>query len=130
MKALGEETLFAYEEAFGSVVRMMTHDKDSFQAFVQIIEIATELKEQGITFVDYLENLYEKYGRYDMFQEVIRFDSSNGVEEMNAYISKFREFSVGDKIGEYEITDIKDFSKGYKDYQKENFIFIYLNNDH
>jgi phosphomannomutase len=46
------------------------------------------------------------------------------------FIDSYRKYKIGDKIGEFEITDIWDFKEGYKDYLKDNFIFIHLDNKH
>jgi phosphomannomutase len=49
---------------------------------------------------------------------------------MEDKINSFKDFKTGDKFGKYTITKIADFQKGYKDYPKDNLIFIHLDDDH
>jgi hypothetical protein len=71
-----------------------------------VIEMAYELKEQGKTIVDYMEEMYAKYGRYHMFQDTLRFEGKEAQQEMYDFIDSYRNYNIGDKIGNFEITDI------------------------
>jgi phosphomannomutase len=49
---------------------------------------------------------------------------------MYDFIDSYRNYNIGDKIGNFEITDIWDFKDGFQDYIPQNFIFIHLDNKH
>jgi len=121
--------MFAYEESFGSVVRSFTRDKDSFQALVQVIEMIYYYKKQGKTLVDVLEDVHEAVGHYNSDQIQVRFEGINGPTELNEFIDGYRSYKVGDELFGMKITEVADFSKGYKNFPKDNILFIYLNED-
>jgi hypothetical protein len=68
--------------------------------------MAYELQQAGKTFVDYMNELYEQYGRYHMFQDTFTFKGLKAQKEMLDFIDSYRKYKIGDKIGEFEITDI------------------------
>ncbi len=125
----GKECLFAWEESNGSVVRTFTRDKDSFQALYQVTEMIYEYKTKGQTLVDVLEEIYDKYGYMIMDQKQIVFDGIEGQENLDKFISKYRDLKVGDKLFGYDIEDVVDMNKGYKEFPKQNILFIYLKNN-
>ncbi len=124
----GRECLFAWEESNGSVVRTFTRDKDSFQALYQVTEMIYEYKTQGKTLIDVLEEIYDKYGYMIMNQKQIVFDGIEGKENLDLFIKKYRDLKPGDEIFGYKIEDVIDMNNGYKDFPKQNILFIYLKN--
>ncbi|BDU67441.1 MAG: phosphomannomutase [Candidatus Tyloplasma litorale] len=126
----GNECLFVWEESYGSTVRSFTRDKDSFQALAQVIEIVDEYKSKGQTLVDGLENIYKKFGYWYSPQKQIKFDEFNGVEKLNKILEEFRKIKKGWSVDELVLTNIIDFSKGYKKFDKENFIMFEFNDIH
>ncbi len=126
----GNECLFAWEESYGSTVRSFTKDKDSFQALVQVIEIANEYKLKNKTLVDALNEIYEVIGFWKSPQEQIKFEGLKAMENMNSIVDKAKEFKVGEKIGKYKITEVIDFNEGYNGLPKDNFVQIVLNEDY
>lgn len=126
---MGNESLFIWEESYGSTVKTLTRDKDSFQALVQVIEIIDEYKKKGMTLVDALDEIYKKIGYFETSQIQKRFEGSDGMKKMNALLDKARKINDGDMIGEYRILNVIDFAKGYKDFFKDNFVMFELEND-
>ncbi len=126
----GNECLFAWEESYGSTVRSFTRDKDSFQALVQVIEIADELKKQGKTMVNALNEIYEVIGYWYSPQVQLRFSGVNAMKEMNALVDKARETKEGDKVGKFNVTEVIDFAKGYNDLPKDNFVQLVIDDTH
>ncbi len=125
----GNECLFAWEESYGSTVRSFTRDKDSFQALVQVIEIAEIKKQKGKTLVDALEEIYEIIGYWYSPQVQFKFSGINAMNDMNAIVEKARGFKEGQKIAGFEITEVIDFAEGYKGLPKDNFVQIVLDED-
>lgn len=126
----GNECLFAWEESYGSTVRTFTKDKDSFQALVQVIEIANEYKKKGKTLVDALYEIYETIGYWHSPQIQRKFLGVNAMDEMNDLVDKARKFEIGEKIASFEITQVIDFAKGHNGLPADNFVQIVLNDEY
>lgn len=56
----GYKVLFSYEEAIGFCVGSHVRDKDGITAAASLAELYTQLCEKGLTFSDYLENIYKE----------------------------------------------------------------------
>ncbi|CAM3083315.1 phospho-sugar mutase [Vibrio neptunius] len=59
-----KQFLFAYEEALGYTVGNKVWDKDGLSALVAFSQLTAELKRQGKTVWDQLENIYREHGMY------------------------------------------------------------------
>ncbi len=129
-KQKNEEILFAWEESNGSAVEPIVKDKDSFQAMYQITEMIYEYKLQGKTLVDVMEEIYNKHGYYLMNQITKKFDSLDGLSEMNNFIDEYRnKIKVNDDFFGKKVTKIVDLLTDETEYKKQNVIFYYLEND-
>ncbi len=126
----GNECLFAWEESYGSTVRTMTKDKDSFQALAQVIEIAEHYKKKHKTLVNALEEVYEVIGYWNSPQLPLKFEGLKAMEEMNSIVEKARNFKEGDSVAGFKVTEVIDFAKGYNGLQPDNFVQIVLNEDY
>ena len=62
LEADGYTILMTFEEAIGFAHGHAVVDKDGVSAAVLMAELANHLAKQGITLVDALHNVYEKYG--------------------------------------------------------------------
>ncbi len=93
MKALpdeGKRFIMGYEESYGYVLADITRDKDGVQASLMAAEMADQLKQQGMTLVDYLNSLYETYGAYrDKLMNIV-LKGSAGAETIKAIMEHFR----------------------------------------
>lgn len=56
--------LFGYEESYGYLAKPFARDKDAVQLVVLLVEMAAYYKEQEMTLVDALDELYSKYGAF------------------------------------------------------------------
>lgn len=126
----GNETLFVWEESYGSTVRTFTRDKDSFQALAQVIEIIKYYKDKGMTLIDALNEIQNEIGYYVAPQDTLRIEGKGAMEKMHAIIDKFRSTNVGDEFETFEVTKVADFAKGYKHYPIDNILMIRFNNEH
>ncbi|MBN8089629.1 phospho-sugar mutase [Vibrio vulnificus] len=59
-----KQFLFAYEEALGYTVGNKVWDKDGLSALVAFAQFTAQLKENGLTLWDKLEQLYRQHGFY------------------------------------------------------------------
>lgn len=83
--------IFGCEESYGSLVKDFVRDKDAVQAVYILSEIANFLKLQNKTMVDYLEEIYQKYGYYYEFTKSIMLKGMSGLEKINQIMDHFRE---------------------------------------
>ncbi len=119
------QCIFAWEESYGSTVRTFTRDKDSFQALVQVIELADYYRKQGKTLVDVLDMLNKKYGKHETFQIQKRFEGVNGISEMLKLLIPYRNGEIK-SIGKYKIKNLIDYKNGHKDIAPQDFIILEL----
>jgi phosphomannomutase len=69
--------LFAYEEALGYTIGNQVWDKDGLSALVAFAQLTGELKAQGKTIWDKLEDLYRQHGFYCNAQRSIALDPNS-----------------------------------------------------
>ena len=84
-----ENLLFGYEEAIGYCVDPnVVNDKDGISAALIIIKLANELKKDGITLLDYLNNIGEEYGFHETEQISIRFSDLSQIDNLLSKVIK------------------------------------------
>ncbi len=54
--------VFAYEESIGYMISPLTRDKDGILPSLMLAIIASKLKNEGKSLIDYLEKIYNKFG--------------------------------------------------------------------
>ena len=64
----GYEFIFSGEESFGYLIGAEVRDKDAISASLITAEMALFYKTQGLSLLDQLDKIYEKYG---YFQEIL-----------------------------------------------------------
>jgi len=65
--------VFGYEEALGySVAPDIARDKDGISAIITVLEFAAELKAEGRTLIDRLDDIYRKHGLHATTQLSVR----------------------------------------------------------
>jgi phosphoglucomutase len=59
-------------------------------------------------------------------QKMIRFDGPTGIKQANKLIEKYKNVKVGSRLAGLKVTEVRDFSKGYKKLPKDNFVTIVM----
>ncbi|WP_125607783.1 phospho-sugar mutase [Lapidilactobacillus bayanensis] len=80
--------LFGCEESFGYLFGDFVRDKDAIQAGLVIAEAALFYKQQGLTLIDELEQIYQKYGR--SFDKLIKLTLDENVMNVDDLMTQFR----------------------------------------
>jgi phosphomannomutase len=84
-----EDLAFGYEEAIGYAVDSETvNDKDGISAALFLAQIATDLKAQGKTLVDLLNEVWERHGFHGTEQISIRVSDMSRITELLAGLRK------------------------------------------
>ncbi len=98
--------VLGYEESYGYLVGTHARDKDAVVTIMLLVEMAKYYKSLGMTLLDVLEKIYQKYGYFKdkLISKVLK--GKTGMEQMQKIISAFR---TADKIGDLEIVKVSDY---------------------
>ncbi|WIF96108.1 phospho-sugar mutase [Caminicella sporogenes] len=82
--------IFGYEESYGYLAGTFVRDKDGVIASMLIAEMAAYYKSKGMTLLDGLKNIYEKYGYYKEDLKSITLKGKEGIEKIGRIMNDFR----------------------------------------
>lgn len=102
--------IFGFEESYGYLSGGYVRDKDAVNASMLICEMASYYKEKGMTLVDAISGLYEKYGYYTNATFNFAFEGQDGMKTMAEIMDRLR------VQGPSEIAGLKVLS--YSDYEQ------------
>lgn len=103
--------LFGCEESYGSLISAFVRDKDAVQAVYLLAEIANVLHDHDKTLIDYLNEIYAKYGYHLEYTKNISFPGAEAKEKMQSIINNIRE--TGLHLDNCSIDYYEDYLKGY-----------------
>ncbi len=83
--------IFGCEESYGSLISDVVRDKDAVQAVYLLAEIANHLKLQNKTMIDYLAEIYLKYGAFYEYTHSIMLKGIEGSQKIDQIMAHFRE---------------------------------------
>ena len=85
-----ERFLFGFEESYGYLSGTHVRDKDAVNAVMLSCECAAWYRAQGMTLLDAMNALYEKYGWYRSDLVSIAFEGQDGMRAMQALLRWLR----------------------------------------
>lgn len=103
-----DQFLLGCEESHGYIAGNYARDKDAVVAAVWLSELAAELKAQGKTLLDYLNQIYAKYGYYRNYLTEIRLPGAEGMTKIQKVLSHLRQ-EKPQQFGKYLVTEIDDW---------------------
>ena len=83
--------LFGFEESYGYLSGTYVRDKDAVNAALLICEMASDLKAQGKTMLDRLDELRGEYGFYVQRLLTFEYDGEAGANQMAAIMKRLRQ---------------------------------------
>lgn len=106
----GEEDryVFGFEESYGYLAGGYVRDKDAVIASMLICEMAAFYKKQGITLIDKINALYEKYGYYFHKQLSFAYEGQSGMETMNEIMTSLRTDAPAE-VGGLKVLKVNDY---------------------
>lgn len=108
--------IFGFEESYGYLTGTYVRDKDGVNGAYMICEMFSYYASRGISLLDKLEELYEKYGYCLNTLHSYEFDGPAGFSRMQEIMKKFHnEVGVGKKIDSFagkKIQIVQDYSQG------------------
>ncbi len=106
-----KEYLFGFEESYGYNMGDFVRDKDAVSTCLLIAELTAWCIKNNITLLDYLDQIYERYGYYLESLDSIRLKGKEGLEKIQGILKDFRNHPPQD-IGESQVVKIRDVFTG------------------
>jgi phosphoglucomutase len=130
--------VLGFESSFGYLAGTYTRDKDAISASMLICEAALYYKLQGKTLLDLVEEIYKKFGYWDMEGTSYLREGFEGLQKIAFAMDKIRELK-SDSFEGYKILAMRDYGnvtrtdfvtgeKTTMDIAKANFVFFELEN--
>jgi len=87
----GDKTfVFGYEESYGCLISDCVRDKDAVQASLMLCEATVYYHKKGMTLIDALEALYQKYGFFRDALDNFTFKGLDGAAKIVALVDGLR----------------------------------------
>ena len=102
--------IFGFEESYGYLTGSYVRDKDGVDAAFMICEMFAYYKNQGISLIDRLNELYKEYGYSLNTLHSYEFDGAAGFAKMQDIMKKFRQGL--ECIGGKQVLKVLDYSTG------------------
>lgn len=102
------EFAFGYEESYGYLISDFVRDKDAIQVVPAIIRLASELKNDDVTLVDYLNDIYNEFGRRMEKMISHKFEGIQGQEKISEIMDQFRR-NTPTEIERRKVICVEDF---------------------
>lgn len=124
--------IFGFEESYGYLTGTYVRDKDAVNGACMICEMFSYYKTQGISLLEKLDELFEKYGYCMNTLHSFEFEGALGFNKMQNIMKTFRK-NVGagleiDSFGNKKVKDVLDYNKGIDGLPKSN-VLKYLLDD-
>ena len=109
-KGRADSYIFGFEESYGYLSGSYVRDKDGVNGAYMICEMFSYYKTQGISLLEKLNELYEKYGYCLNTLHSYEFEGSAGFAKMQHIMANFREGLA--TVGGKKVLKTLDFSQG------------------
>jgi len=110
---------FGYEEALGYLVDPdKVRDKDGISASVDFLSLAAELKADGKTVLDRLDEFTARFGAFASRQVSMRFDK---ISEIGETMTRLRS-AAPTEVGGYPVAVFTDFENGVAGFAPNNIL--------
>ena len=131
-KNVEQSYIFGFEESYGYLTGTYVRDKDAVNAACMICEMFSFYKSKGISLIEKLNELFQKYGYCMNTLHSYEFEGALGFDKMQNIMKTFRE-SVGNnlKINSFankNILKVLDYNKGIDGLPKSD-VLKYLLDD-
>jgi phosphoglucomutase/phosphomannomutase len=103
-----DKFVFGAEESLGYLAGTYCRDKDASVAALYVLELAAELKREGKTLLDGLDQLYRTFGYFLEGQRSHTSQGAQGKEQIDAIMQAFRT-SPPQTLGKVRIEKVRDY---------------------
>jgi phosphoglucomutase len=125
--------VFGSEESYGYLASDRVRDKDANAAVLMFAEMVACLKRDGKTVLDYLDEVYLRFGYYLEETVNIYYEGATGAARIRSILESYRADPPA-TVGGFTVTDFKDFGvqtlhdADGKEIPKQDFYFLELDN--
>lgn len=120
--------IFAYEESIGYMVTPLTRDKDGIAPSMLIALIAAKLKLQNKTLLNYLADIYEKFGYAHNLNYSLEFYGIEGVNKIKSMVNNLREHNINQIAGVKVVCKTDYLQSEVTQLESSNFLEFKLEN--
>lgn len=82
--------LFGFEESYGYVSSTFVRDKDAVNAVLLLCEMASNLKKEGKTLLDRLNELHREFGYFEQRTLTFQYEGEDGAKKMASIMASLR----------------------------------------
>lgn len=100
--------IFGFEESYGYLSGGYVRDKDAVDASMLICQMAYAYKQKGMTLVDAMNALYQKYGYFKNSLMNFGFEGEDGMNKMNSIMDTLRKNAPAEVAG-FKVTGWSDY---------------------
>jgi phosphomannomutase len=113
-RAAGEGTLrLGYEEALGFAVDPLVADKDGLSAALALSKLAVELRREGKSLLDRLDEIESRFGVHSIYQLSLRAEGFAGLVAIKHAVQSMREEPPTD-LGGIAVSEVVDLADGFE----------------
>ncbi len=102
--------VFGGEESFGYLCDDSVRDKDGNAATLAMLELTAWLKSQNKTILEYLDEIYIRYGFYAETLGNVYLEGATGAQQIKNILNSYRE-SPPKQIGGLDVESMTDFGR-------------------
>ena len=100
--------VFGMEESYGCLIGTYARDKDAVSAVTTLCEAAAYYRLKGMTLLDVLNDMYERYGYYYESIDTITLEGMEGLKRISDIMDSLRK-ELPHSIGSYTVERVRDY---------------------
>ena len=124
-EARGLEFVMGFEESYGFLIETEVRDKDAVSAAMLICEILLYCRSKGMTLIDYLNEIFSKFGFFEEFAVSRYFEGESGARYMNEVMENLRK-NPPQEIASIPIVRSLDYLSIVYGFPKSNVLQYFL----
>ncbi len=123
LEAAGEADrfMFGFEESYGYLAGTHVRDKDAVVASMLIVQMARHYRKQGMTLVQAMRALYDKFGWQTNRTISLAYPGADGAQRMADIMAGLRAQPPAQVAGR-DVAEVVDYAKGVGDLPKANVV--------
>ncbi len=113
-RAAGDDILrLGYEEALGFAVDPLVADKDGLSAALALCKLAVELRREGKSLLDRLDEIEAHFGVHSIYQLSLRAEGADGLANIKQAVHEMR-VQPPTQLGGIDVSDVVDLADGFE----------------
>ena len=123
LEAAGEADrfMFGFEESYGYLAGTHVRDKDAVVASMLIVQMARHYRKQGMTLVQAMRALYDKFGWQTNRTISLAYPGADGAQRMADIMAGLRAQPPA-QVACRDVAEVVDYAKGVGDLPKANVV--------